>query len=425
MAIIMSPAEEPERIGGPAIDSGSAGVSGGAVSQGEGHAASGGDPIVAASEGEARSRAMADAAPAPIWLTSANGIEFANRALIEFVGLPLETLLGTGWTGIVHPDDLGELLERRAAAWAGAAIYSFEARLRRFDGEWRWHHASLKPRFDGGETPAGFVGMAFDVTDAKRAEAELRESEQRFRAMADCAPAPVWVTDENGIAFVNKAFTEIAGRTAEDLTGDYWMSMIHPDDLAEVLEKRAEAWRTGGGYGYDARFRHADGALRWMQVSCRPRLDVAGKLIGYVGVAVDVTEAKVAAAALREGEERLRIALAAGALGDWSWDSATDMVTFSEQAGRLFGVPGGPVATWTNMQRLILPEDAPRAGDEVAAAVRDRRDYSLEYRVRHPQSGLVWINAVGRPVYHPDGRIRGVIGVVQDITARKQAEEAL
>jgi PAS domain S-box-containing protein len=381
--------------------------------------------IEALRESDALFRAMADSAPAPIWVTGANGIEFVNRALIDFSGLPPEALFGTGWTDLIHPDDLPGVMARRAAAWAGHEIYAFDARMRRADGEWRWLSASLKPRLDAAGDQLGFVGMALDVTEAKRAEAELRESEARFRAMADSAPSPVWVTNASGIEFVNKAFVEFAGREREALTGEFWIGMIHKDDLPQVLERRSRAWERGEDYGYDARFRGRDGKERWMKVSCRPRFDVAGALIGYVGLAVDISEGKRAEAALRESEQRLLMALAAGALGDWVWDAGSDMVSLSDQAARLFGIPSGPVMTWADLQKLIVPADADAAAAAVMAAVRERRDYAVEYRLVRPEGGLVWVAALGRPIYHADGRPEGMIGVVQDISAHKAAEEAL
>jgi PAS domain S-box-containing protein len=256
-------------------------------------------------ESEARFRAIADSAPAPVWVTGPDGIEFANKALVDFSGRSAEQLAGTGWTSLIHPDDLPDIMSRREAARSGIKVYDFTARAQRADGAWRWLHARLNPRFDESGKAAGFVGMALDVTEAKQAEASLRESEARFRAMADSAPAPVWVTSESGLEFVNKAFEEYAGMPAGKLTGEAWIAMIHTDDLPEVLRRRTVAWETGGPYHYEARFRRADGEERWMRVTCRPRLDGTGVLVGYVGLAVDVTEAKQAEEALRADKNAL------------------------------------------------------------------------------------------------------------------------
>ena len=120
--------------------------------------------------------------------------------------------------------------------------------------------------------------------------------------MADSAPSPVWVTGPGGIEFANKAFEEVAGMPAGELTGPAWISMIHADDLAAVLALRDRAWVEKTDYGYEARFRRADGDMRWMKVSCRPRFDAGDALIGYVGMAVDVTEAKQRKSAPRRQE---------------------------------------------------------------------------------------------------------------------------
>lgn len=142
------------------------------------------------------------------------------------------------------------------------------------------------------------IGVGFrDVTALRIAENRLRESEARFRATADSAPAAVWITDIPGdIQFVNHAFMEYAGRTREQLLGRTWLTLLHPDDTPLVLARREAARATNAPYEFEARFRFANGEWRWMRASAKPRLDPDGVFQGYVGLAVDITDARAAEA---------------------------------------------------------------------------------------------------------------------------------
>ncbi|HYN46019.1 MAG TPA: PAS domain S-box protein, partial [Allosphingosinicella sp.] len=255
-------------------------------------------------ESEARFRAMADSAPSPVWVTNESGIEFVNKAYVELAGLDAEALTGGKWMEIIHPDDLAEALALRARAWATGQGYGYDARFYRANGEQKWLKVSCGPRFDASNRLIGYVGMALDVTEAKRAEAELRESEARFRAMADNAPSPVWVTNADGIEFANRALAEFTGIDVGGLIGGVWMSLIHPDDLAIVHERRSHAWDARKPYEFEARFRRHDGEWRWLSASCNPR-EGPGGFQGYVGMALDVTESRRAQEALRELNQSL------------------------------------------------------------------------------------------------------------------------
>jgi PAS domain S-box-containing protein len=121
--------------------------------------------------------------------------------------------------------------------------------------------------------------------------------------------------------------------------------------------------------------------------------------------------------------ERLRLALAASGLGDWSWDAQTDMVTLSPATADVFGLPHAPI-TWAAMRDLLHVEDRDRARLAVEHAIQDRSTYDIEYRVDRPGGERVWIAARGRGIYASDGTVLGMVGVVQDITERKHAETA-
>ncbi|HEX5472685.1 MAG TPA: PAS domain S-box protein, partial [Lacipirellulaceae bacterium] len=126
---------------------------------------------------------------------------------------------------------------------------------------------------------------------------------------------------------------------------------------------------------------------------------------------------------LRRTAERLQIALAAGQLGDWSWDATSDSVTLSSRASEIFGLPAGQSITWAKLRELLHEDDRERARLAVEAALADRVDYRIEYRITRPSGGEAWVAAEGRGVYSAEGSLEGMIGVVRDITERKRNEE--
>ncbi len=122
--------------------------------------------------------------------------------------------------------------------------------------------------------------------------------------------------------------------------------------------------------------------------------------------------------------ERLRLALAAGDLGDWSWDARTDTVTISRRTADVFGLPHAPIS-WAAMRDLLHPDDRERARLAVEQAIADRTPYKIEYRVNRPSTGeQCWIAARGQGIYAADGAVLGMVGVVQDVTEGKFSESA-
>jgi PAS domain S-box-containing protein len=114
--------------------------------------------------------------------------------------------------------------------------------------------------------------------------------------------------------------------------------------------------------------------------------------------------------------ERLRLALDAARLGDWSWDAATDIVTLSIRAAEILGVAPGPVMTWTAMRGLLHPDDRESARVSVDNAIATRSDYDVEYQIRTQEGEKKWVAARGHAIYAADGSVLGMLGILQDIT---------
>jgi PAS domain S-box-containing protein len=232
-------------------------------------------------------------------------LDWNGRAETAF-GWSRAEVLGRGLVEVLapvrHQASYRQILTRRlASAEPPAARQQSQLMALRRDGAEIPIEVSLAAF--GESDSSVFLGFIRDISDRFAVHAQLAASESRFRAMADSAPAPVWMTSaEGGITFANEAFAEFAGVEAEALLGDAWIHMIHPDDIMGVGAKRAAARGAPEGpraYGFEARFLCGDGAYRWMVANARPQIDDRGQFQGYIGMAMDMTETKAAEARQR------------------------------------------------------------------------------------------------------------------------------
>ncbi|OAS25836.1 sensor histidine kinase [Methylobacterium platani] len=261
-----------------------------------------------------------------------------------------------------------------------------------------------------------------------RSLAALRESEARFRHMADSAPALIWMTDDTGeIVFVNLHYEYLFGRSTATLRGGRWREIVHPDDLPGFEAAFAQAFAARTPFRCATRVIDRHGAVRWILCEGVARLDDHGRFLGYTGCNVDVTEAKDAETALREGEERLRLALAAGRLGTWEIDLASGQHRLSARSAEIFGAAPLSHEAWT---RTVHPEDRARIEAALEALLAGEAEYRTEFRIRPEAAGLRgasarWVSAQAIVQREAGGRARRVIGIHQEVTERKRAEEHL
>ena len=250
-------------------------------------------------------RAMVEQASAGIARVGLKGeVVSSNARFAEILGLTPEQAVGITTVDVTHPDDVGSTTTALKRAMAGSDG-TVEKRYIRPDGSIVWALTSLRALTDPAGQVLGYIAVVVDITAAKAAEAALRESETRFRLMADTAPSPVWMTNAHAeVEFVNKALVEFYGRPADRVLGAVWRQSIHPDDMAEVNAVMEVARPEHRPYGFEARFSRFDDCWRWMRVAVNPRFDADGAFLGYVGMSFDITETRDAIDALAKQERR-------------------------------------------------------------------------------------------------------------------------
>src|SRR5262245_11874731 len=245
-------------------------------------------------QSEKRFRNLADTAPVMIWVSGIDKLRnFFNKPWLDFTGRTVEEELGEGWSKGVHPEDYDLCLEIYFSSFDAREPFKMEYRLRRYDGEYRWILDHGIPQFSSNGSFLGYIGSCIDITERRKTEQALRESEARFRNMADNAPVMVWMSDVDGAGiYASQSWYEFTGQTPETGLGSGWVSALHPDDR-ELSEKtflaaneKREAFRL------EYRLRRNDGEYRWAIDSAMPRFDSQGEFLGYIGSVVDITETK-------------------------------------------------------------------------------------------------------------------------------------
>ena len=262
---------------------------------------------------------VVDALPGLVWTALPDGrIDFLNQRWCEYTGLSVKEALvvdeayGRGWQRAIYPEDLPELLERWRSIRASGQQGEMEARLRRFDGEYRWFLFRACPSADASGKVVKWCGMSIDVEDRRRAEEALRAREGRFRLIVDGLPALVTLRTPTGdLEFANRRYLEYFGATLEQLKGWAWGDNFHPDDGAGVLAAWRRSVETGLPCDVECRRRRADGVYRWFHMRGFPLRDTEGRIVLWYLLHTDIDDRK-RVDALLVGEKRLLEMVAGG-----------------------------------------------------------------------------------------------------------------
>jgi PAS domain S-box-containing protein len=230
-----------------------------------------------------------------------------NKKMLEITGYSEEELVGRRFLDITHPEDVPTNRNLYAELVAGLIpSYSYEKRYIRKDGSIVWASTTISLVRDEHGVPTHSIGIIDDITDRRRATEALRESEERFRALANSVPTFVWICDRNGkVTFLNEAWSAYTGLLQEESVGHSWFSALHPDDLEISLEIWEDARRQRVPYEVEVRYRNRDGLYRWFISRAVPVEDASNGVVSWFGTSTDIEDYKRAEAALRHSKADL------------------------------------------------------------------------------------------------------------------------
>jgi len=265
--------------------------------------------------------------------------------------------------------------------------------------------------------------LAALIEERVTGENELQESESRFQFVADAAPVLIWMAGVDKLCtFFNKPWLQFTGRSMEQELGNGWAEGVHQDDLERCLQVYTSAFDARQPFVMQYRLRRDDGEYRWISDQGVPRYDAQGTFAGYIGSCVDVTELMTKDEALRQSEERMRLAAAAVNLGIWEWHLATNEIWATNARRAVLGWPSTGKVTFEDFISQVHPEDRSRIRQTINDAVCDGKDYESEYRLVLPDGIVRWMSTRGSIQFDSAGKPSRLLGISIDITARKQAE---
>jgi PAS domain S-box-containing protein len=380
-------------------------------------------------ESEARFRRLAEAIREVFYLTDLRErrLLYVSPAFEAVWGRPVaEVLAGDrAYAESIHPDDQAAALAAYEQQGNGIET-QVEYRIVRPDGEERWILDRSFPVFDEDGRPIQAAGVAEDITERKRAEARLRESEDHYRHAVELDPQTSWTATPDGqLDHVNGRWFEWTGTSG---LGDSWAQGLHADDRQRTFEVWAQSVATGEPYDIEHRVKLRDGSYRWMHSRAYPRRDDAGRIVKWYGTTEDIHDRKLAEQALA-GEVAERDAILSQLAEGVIIADAGGRITFvNDAAARIHGMAALHIGTtdYAQTYRLFTEAGAPYPSDELplARAVRGETVIDARWLIRRPDAEVL---AVGnaKPVYGPDGAQIGAVLTLRDDSAREMAEAAV
>ena len=376
-------------------------------------------------ESERRFRLTADAAPVLVWMSGIDKLcTWFNTPWLDFVGRTMEQELGNGWSENVHADDFDRCLKTYVDAFDARQPFSMEYRLRRHDGEYRWVLDNGIPLWEPAGEFAGYIGSCIDITERKRAEADLAERQAQLAMFVEHAPAAIAMFDsEMRYLAVSRRFVfdfrlppnaQLIGKSHYEVFPEIpqrWRN-IHARVLAgEELSNKED------------HFTREDGRIEWTGWSMVPWRQADGSIGGAL-LLVEIRTGQVEGRrALADSEARFRATFENAAVGVALVGADGSILRANNSFARMLGYSVEELKTRT-FQDLTHPEDlASNLSVLNKTLVGEADSYCIEKRYIRKDGSIVWASLTVGCVRKTDGVVDYFVSVIQDITDRKRVEE--
>jgi hypothetical protein len=379
-------------------------------------------------------RQIVDSSPVLIHTARPDGyLDFFNRTWIDFVGQPLEKLLGWRWTAFIHPEDAEAFLETMREAFAKGEPFEETSRVRRADGVYRWMLHRKVPRLNVDGNIIKWFGSSTDIEELTRAEEELRTSTQLLQRnefyLAEAqrlGQMGSWVFDPaGGFDYWSRELFRIHGLdpAAGTPSSEKYLALVHPQDrefMASLMKRLAHEV---SGFDVTKRIVRPDNNVRHIRCVGAPVVE-NGTLKRIIGSAVDVTEHEVLTQELRRREAYLAEAQRLSHTGSFGWRPGCGEHVWSDETYRIFEYDPAITVTLDMIVERVHPQDRNLVLELIERASTSGGAIDSEYRLLFPDNRVKYVRILARPLRTASDDLE-FAGAVIDITEAKRAEEKI
>lgn len=271
----------------------------------------------------------------------------------------------------------------------------------------------------------GAVIAHSNITEFKQNEAILKESEERFRNIANAAPLLIWLAGTDKLCYwFSQGWLDFTGRSMEEEQGNGWAEGVHPEDFQRCLDYYVGHFDRREAFSMEYRLKHHSGEYRWIHDHGMPRFDNNGEFVGYIGSCVDVDEIRAVQIELLKSQEMLNEAQHIAHLGSWTWNIIDGSATWSDEAAEIYVPDNKSVSpSFAVFQQSVHPDDLEKVLIIINAAIEKDLPYDVEHRVVSKAKGSRTVHAQGKVHRDDKGNALRMVGTVHDITERVHAEQ--
>ncbi|MEI8288522.1 MAG: PAS domain S-box protein [Verrucomicrobiota bacterium] len=385
---------------------------------------------------EERYREVVDTARDLIFTLAPDGTFNSVNPVVEVVsGVEVAHWIGKSFAPLVHPDDLPQAWEKLQCILKGEPVPPYELRGHPDLPRSVIMEITVFARKDGGGNIVGVMGIGRDITERKRAEAEIVKARDFHLQLLQNAPTLIWRAGTDAKCdWFNSTWLAFTGRTLVQEHADGWAEGVHPEDLASCVEKYLAAFHKREAFSLEYRLRRHDGEYRWISDHGRPFDLPGGGFGGYIGYCYDIHEGRQAHELLeqRVAERTREIAMLSEVIDQSSVAFSMSnpdgsFISVNEAYARLTGYSRAEILSrklkWS--EEMTPPEWRPISAEKLDECLRTRQAVNFEKEYLRKDGGRVPVELFVQPIYGEDDKLIHLRAFVMDITKRKQAEEAL